>query len=193
VATTLERYVKPLRIDFIQRSRWLLVWFPAVIAVGAIGAWGFMRSSALLQASEAATRRASEYRVQTQALRVQAAKAAEAASAAGGGAAVHRAVRKALQVDLNGLFATVENIAEPGTRLATLSTDTSSGTVLIEYEVETMSQVATLTSAMNAGHSVARWKLVTVNSVASNSRIPSAAAAAGRMRAQWQANLSELK
>jgi hypothetical protein len=184
--------MKPQRIEFVRRPRWLLVWFPTLVAVGAIAGWGFVRASAHLRAADAAVTRALEYRAQAQTLRAQAVKSAEAASAAGS-AAVHRAVKKALQADLNALFATVENIAEPGTRLATLTMDASSGIVLIEYEMETMGQVAILTSAMNSGHSTPPWKLVSVNSVASNSRVASVAASAGKLRAQWQANLSEIK
>ncbi len=67
-----------------------------------------------------------------------------------------------LQMDLNKVFATVENLKLPGVRLRVLDVDTLANTVRLEYEFPSLVEATEVTDLLNAGYERAPWQLHSV-------------------------------
>lgn len=72
-----------------------------------------------------------------------------------------------LQFDLNKVFSTIENIAEPTVRLVNMTFDATAGTLRLEYELESVETAVLLTGKLNAGYETRPWKMESL----SNTRV----------------------
>lgn len=148
--------MKPIRIEFIEDTRWRAVWTMTVLACTIIvgyTVWQWRVDAAAIKAIEEQIAD-----VKRKAAEVQAAQNRVDPR----GASV-KAMTKLLQRDLNKVFAVVENVQEPGVRLRSLSLDESSGSLRLEYELESMAHASTVTTALNAGYERGPWQLENVS------------------------------
>lgn len=82
-----------------------------------------------------------------------------------------------LQFDLNKVFNTIENIAEPSIRLVNMTFDASAGTMRLEYELESVETAVVLTEKLNTGYEAKPWKLESLSSArTSSTTVPNIAA-----------------
>lgn len=83
-----------------------------------------------------------------------------------------------LQFDLNKVFSTIENIAEPSTRLINVTFDASTGSLRLEYELDSVEVAVVLTEKLNDGYELRPWQLESLSTSRSNisNAIPSSAA-----------------
>jgi hypothetical protein len=68
-----------------------------------------------------------------------------------------------LQFDLNAVFASIENVKEPGIRLRNMSLDVSAGSIRLEYELDFSEKAVVLTRILNEGNSARPWKFESLN------------------------------
>ncbi len=73
-----------------------------------------------------------------------------------------------LQFDLNKVFSTIENIAEPSTRLINITFDALAGTLRLEYEIDSIEVAVVLTEKLNSGFEVRPWKLDSLSNPRAN-------------------------
>jgi hypothetical protein len=98
---------------------------------------------------------------------------------------------KLLQYDLNKVFATVENLTEPGTRLVSLSVDATASLVKLEYQLDSMPRAASVTAALNAGLDRSLWSLESATITAGQQGHTSGFIPMP-VRANWSAGLDSL-
>jgi type II secretory pathway component PulL len=73
-----------------------------------------------------------------------------------------------LQFDLNKVFSTIENIAEPSTRLINITFDASAGSLRLEYELDSIEVAVVLTEKLNTGFEIRPWQLESLSAARSN-------------------------
>lgn len=73
-----------------------------------------------------------------------------------------------LQFDLNKVFSTIENIAEPSTRLLNITFDASAGSLRLEYELDSVQVAVVLTEKLNNGYEVRPWQLESLSTTRAN-------------------------
>lgn len=176
--------MKPIQIDFIEDRRWQWVWAFAVlfgVCVMAWASWHWQKTSS--------TVRDAENRIGVAGQQLKLLDAPKEIRLNPRHASAEQAA-KLLQQDLNKVFATVENLAEPGTRLRNLSLDGSSGILRLEFELDSMNRAASLTTLFNTGYENRPWQLESVSSVASNN--PMGFAVAQVIRGIWTVQLDKL-
>ncbi len=177
-----------VRIDFVRQQRWVHVWVICVAACAAIGAASAVHIGGQQQRIKVSSAQTAAARLQLQALQQQAQKATHAAQS-DPNLGTARAAAAVLRLDLNPVFSVVENISEPGTRLAAVQFESDSQRIRLEYTVETLAHAASVTVALNTGFDVAPWKL---EAVSSGSAMNSPEGGAQGMRASWSGLLSKL-
>lgn len=178
-----------VQIDFVRQRRWVHVWVVAGAACVAIGAASAVHIVGKQQRIKAIGAQTAAARLQLQALQQQAQKASQAAQS-DPNLVTTRAAAAVLRLDLNPVFSVVENISEPGTRLAAVQFESDSQRIRLEYTVETLAHAASVTLALNAGYDVAPWRLEAVTATG-----PSTTDERGMsgMRASWAGRLQQLK
>jgi hypothetical protein len=178
-----------IRVDFMPQRRWVHLWMVAAVVCAAL-----VSATTLLvlqngRQAQVATSRAAAARLQAKALGMQTQKAAEAEKTDAGLVGL-RVASTLLRLDVNPVFSVLENIAEPGARLAAVQFDAHSQQIRLEYNVESLSHAATLTTSLNAGYDAPPWRLEAVTGVDSAHAPPHGGAA---MRASWSSRLGLLK
>lgn len=176
--------MKPIQIDFIENRRWRWVWTSAILFGVCLMAW----TSWHWQKNTSATRDM-ENRISAAGQQLKLLNAPEEIRLNPRHASAEQAA-KLLQQDMNKVFATVENLAEPGTRLRNLSLDGASGIVRLEFELDSMSRAASLTTLFNTGYENRPWQLESVSGAANNN--PMGFATAQAIRGIWTVQLDKL-
>lgn len=173
--------MKPIRIAYRRDSMPLAPWLLVAVCVACMGAFFSVRwSERRLSTSEtqASTTSARERAAHLKSLALKPVERPPAHVAE---------LLSRLGVDLNPVFASVENADIPGVRLVHLAVDESSSAT-IEYELAEIGDVVTVGNTLNAGYRVPPWKL---QSVAGSPR-GQQQLGPDRKRAQWKASLAEL-
>lgn len=179
--------MKRVDLNFVRPSKWIFIWVAALLMLAAGTAavgWTAGKLGRVTQSNDEAAQRII---AKVQELSSQHANALAAANA-DPTQAQFRKVQGQLQLDWSPVFATVENLREPGTRLVSLVIGSDTQTIQVEYEVESLAQAARLTSAMNAGLPQPAWKLASVSAVSAGGL-----AASERMRGIWRGQLNGLR
>jgi hypothetical protein len=176
--------MKPIRIDFAQDRRWQWLWPAAAISglciIGLAG-WQWRQNSAAAHGMES----------RTEALRVQLARLSAPKEAAfNPKQASAEQAGKLLRQDLNKVFASVENLKEPGIRLRQLSLDGTSGTLRLEFELDTVAKAASLTAVLNAGYEHKPWQLESITGATNTN--PMGFAGGSAIRGLWFVDLGKL-
>lgn len=111
-------------------------------------------------------------------------------------AAAQRALAS-LQFDLNKVFSTIENVKVSGARLTAVTFDMGSGSLVLEYILESPSHAQAVTDALNSGYDSRPWRLNRVEStsaaaagVSSQSAVYSSPRPTAR--ASWQVAMHSL-
>ncbi|MDP2369385.1 hypothetical protein [Rhodoferax sp.] len=177
--------MKPVRIDFIPDQRWRTLWAVALLLalfmLSAAGwrAWQTWKSTQALQSQIALAQH------QAQPLQAQLNPPANPR---------HDSLAQAarlLRQDLGKAFAMIENLKEEGVRLRAVNLDANSGTLQLEYEIDTLARAATVTALLNAGYETRPWRLESVGAALGGSPAALAAPTTG-MRALWVTQLERL-
>lgn len=176
--------MKPIQIDFMEDKRWQWVWTFAVLFGACLMGW----ASWQWQKTSSAVRD-TENRIGVARQQLELLNAPKEIRLNPKQAGAEQAV-KLLQQDLNKVFATVENLAEPGTRLRNLSLDGASGILRLEFELDSMNRAASLTTIFNTGYEHRPWQLESVSGAASNN--PIGFATAQTIRGIWTVQLDKL-
>ncbi len=93
-----------------------------------------------------------------------------------------------LQTDLNSVFTLIEKTKEANVRLRSLSIDSPSQAVRLDFELDSMVRAASVTTSLNAGYNEGPWRLEAVNP----SALTNQAATKTSARAVWGAELGKL-
>ena len=177
--------MKPVQIDFIPDRRWRAIWAVAVVlGLGVVGATGW-RAWQSLQSTQALQSQIALAKLQAQQLQTQLNPPSNPRHDSLAQAA------KLLQQDLGKAFATIENLKEEGVRLRALNLDASSGTLQLEYELDTLARAATVTGLLNAGYDSRPWRMESVGG-AVGSNTGGFAAPSQVLRATWVTQLERL-
>lgn len=96
-----------------------------------------------------------------------------------------------LQFDLNKVFLTIENIAEPSVRLVNMTFDASIGTLRLEYELDSVELAVVLTEKLNSGYEVRPWKLESLSNARANN-ISGVNPAASKTIGVWSSQINLL-
>lgn len=176
--------MKQIHINFVIDRGWRWIWAAAGVAVlclaGLVG-WQVQKSMKKLRGIEAqiAVTKEKIPVASPPSLPVVDLKHASSEQAA-----------KLLQQDLNKVFSSAENLKDPGVRLRSLTLDNLTGTVRLEFELDTLSRASSLTVALNAGYEDRPWQLESVNGAGPN--IASGFATTQTFRGLWLAQLDKL-
>lgn len=177
--------MKPVRIDFIPDQRWRTLWAVALLlALALLGAAGW-RAWHTLQSTQALQGQIALAKQQAKQLQVQLNSPTNPR---------HDSLAQAarlLRQDLGKAFATIENLKEDGVRLHAVNLDAGSGTLQLEYELDSMARAATLTGLLNAGYETRPWRLESVGTSVGDNPAAQAVPVAG-MRALWVTQLDRL-
>lgn len=155
--------MKPLKIDFVAPTAWRPIWAcTALIATVALGSFAW-KAKEFMTAIQAVVIDIATTQSETEKLRKQAAnKLVPRTSSAS------KAVTL-LQFDMNKVFSVMENVDVPGTRLAGVTLDMTSGNLGVEYVLEQSIQAQAITDALNSGYDTRPWRLSRVGSNTSSS------------------------
>jgi cbb3-type cytochrome oxidase subunit 3 len=145
--------MKALKVDFVQ-DRFAAIWWTAV-SIGlaiCLVAWGYrlqqktdlreqaQEQLAHLQQSQKLSQIDANKPLNTQQKKLQ-------------------QVASELNLDLNPIFAVVENVNVAGTLLKTMQLDKSSGTLRLEFQLEDPNKASEISEALNAGDESHPWML----------------------------------
>lgn len=180
--------MKPIRINFIEDTRWRVLWL-AVLACVLLGSgiltWQALRIQQTIQTTQA---RIDLLTSQLQKLSTPSAQPLNPQQTSASKAL------QLLQQDLNPLFTTVENIKEVGVRLRRLDLDAHTGSIGLEFELDSMLKANTVTTVLNAGYDNRPWQLGTITAptgpTAGNS--PFGFSSTPAVRAVWSTQLNKL-
>ncbi len=177
--------MKPVHIDFIADRRWRSVWTLAlVVGLGIVGASGW-RAWQTLQSTQALQSQIAQVKQQAQQLQSQLSPPIDPR---------HdnlAQTAKLLQQDLGKFFAVIENLKEEGVRLRAVNLDASSGTLHLEYELDTLARAASVTALLNAGYETRPWHMESVGAAA-GSNAQGFATPVQALRAKWVTQLNRL-
>lgn len=157
--------MNPVRIELIEDSRWRVLWVLTLIfALGLLILTSVraVHSHRLTQHEEI---RRTALRAQIEQLYASAPTSADPRQFS------IKLVAESMQLDLNKIFSTVENQQLPGVRLRSMHLDTTSYSLRLEYELDSITKAATMTEKLNAGYEARPWQLERINakSTADNS------------------------
>lgn len=177
--------MKPVHIDFVADRRWRTVWALAlVLALGIVGATAW-RAWQGLQSTQALQSQITLAKLQAQQLQSQLNPPPNPRHDSLAQAA------KLLQQDLGKAFAVIENLKEDGVRLRAVNLDANSGTLHLEYELDTLARAASVTALLNAGYENRPWRMESVGAAAGNNG-PGFTAPVAALRAKWVTQLDRL-
>lgn len=177
--------MKSIHVDFVASHWWRAVWVAGALAATAILvttaflAWQWRQTDALFSVKIAQTSLALLQLKQQSKLPPDTMLAAKLQAS------------KLLTSDLNGAFATIEGLRLEGIRLISISLDSSSGEVRLEYGMDSVSRSVEVTAALNSGYESRPWKFRSVGGTP-NGAAPSIALARSAVRAVWTAKLEAI-
>ena len=154
--------MKKINIEFIEDYRWRFLWaltaiscFGSVIAMSWFGYQNFQKKRDITQ--------------QIQNTRSKMPGAPEVVAAKKDSKHTS-SLRSALllQFDLNKIFNTIENIAEPSARLVNMTFDGSTGKLRLEYELVSVENAVVLTEKLNSGYEIRPWQLESLSTTRSS-------------------------
>lgn len=159
--------MRPLRIEFVQRRHWLVIWLAACVALAAVGGVLLQKATRIQAESRSLLDRATLLEREAGAL-------ARRSSGHGGrqgtpSAAEKENARAAQLLDTvhwAKALATIESVQQAGARLLHVQADAGGPTITITFELQELHQVPALTAQLNAGPSPAAWRLREVARVA---------------------------
>ena len=145
--------MKQIQIEFVQDRRWRWLWcISALLAmVGALAMirYEYQNYQEKLDLKHQIDGIRSQLLIKPKAININSnSKQASSLKAA-----------ELLQFDLNKVFSTIENIAEPSTRLINISFDANAGSLRLEYELDSTEVAVKLTEKLNSGYDVRPWLL----------------------------------
>ncbi len=149
--------MKPVRIEFVQQQRWRGVWVVALLVCLALVAVG---ASHWLQRERGA--RDVDTRISELTAQIVRSQTPITIKVDPRQASTEQAIQF-LHRDYNKVFATVENLKEPGVRLRGLTLEVSSNTLRLEYDLESIVKAAAVSAALNTGYEDHPWKLESVS------------------------------
>jgi hypothetical protein len=153
----LGQVVKSVHIEFIQSRRARTVWaiaaFLSLCVLGGV-AW---RWGEIDRAVRNEREQISAAQLQLQKLNKPVQKKADPRQVS-----VEKAVQL-LRQDLNKVFATAENLREPGVRLRGLNLEAAANSLRLEYELDSMVKASVVTEALNNGYELRPWQLESVS------------------------------
>lgn len=155
-----------------------------VLALGIVGATGW-RAWESLQATQTLQGQLAQFKQQAQQLQAQLSPPVNPRHDNLTQAA------KLLQQDLGKVFAVIENLKEEGVRLRAVKLDAGSGTLHLEYELDTLARAAAVTALLNAGYETRPWHMENVGAAAGNNG-PGFSAPVQALRAKWVTQLDRL-
>ncbi|OOG37826.1 hypothetical protein [Polaromonas sp. A23] len=175
--------MKSIQIDFIQDKRWRWIWIACLLSgvlLSGVTVWQWQKSDRAIRETgsriEGVRQKLSQLNAPKESLPNPRHGSAEQAA-------------KLLQQDLNKVFATIENLKEPGTRLRNLSLDGASGALRLEFEIDSVGKAASLTALLNTGYDNRPWQLESVSTATSN---PMGFGSALNHRGIWSVQLDKL-
>ena len=145
--------MKAIKVDFVQ-DRFGAIWWTAV-SIGLViclGAWGY-RLQQKIDLKEQAQEQLADLQQSQKQSQIDANKPLNAQQ------------KKLLQIaseldmDLNPVFAVVENVNVAGTLLKTMQLDKTSGTLRLEFQMEDSNKASEVSQALNAGDESRPWVL----------------------------------
>jgi hypothetical protein len=180
--------MKALRIEFVRDTHWRWVWMATMVCGMGMIALFTWRHLALQQEALQNTEQIHTLQLQLQKLRTP-----EPIKADPRRASIDQATQF-LRVDANRVFATPENLDIAGVKLRYLSFENTSGTIKLEYELDSLDRAAAITEALNGGYDARPWRLENVNASNSNQVLGAAASilSAQQFRGMWSARLNSL-
>ena len=173
--------MKAIRLDFVPDRRWLWCWSASVVVCCVIAGTTFWPIWGLYQQKLETISAINRINERLRSLREPPSTAIDPQYAS--------ALRAAqlLQADLNPLFATVEGLQQPGTKLSSLSVDLAAGSARVEYMTDAVKSATEIAARLNDGYSTGPWRLESVSAA------PSALGSSQAVRAVWLVRLSDLK
>ncbi len=180
--------MKPLHIEFARSQRWKTVWIASLaVCLPAIAFFVWRVNVIRTVAAQHAAQ------VEAQQARLEKLRAPVHTQPDPRRDSIDQ-IGQLLQLDVNRLFATAENLDIAGVRLRNLSFDTASGSVKLDYELDSLDRASTITEALNSGYQKYPWMFVSVSAANSN---PAQGATAGLLAAQqfrgiWSARVNLL-
>ena len=154
--------MKKVNIEFIEDHRWRLVWFMTLI-------FCLVFFSSVAWFSYQSFQEKQELNHQTQNARLlMPSKVVAVATKQDSRYASSIKAASVLQFDLNKVFSTIENISEPTTRLINLTFDASTGSLRLEYELNSIEVAVVMTEKLNSGYEAKPWQLESLSAARSN-------------------------
>jgi hypothetical protein len=95
---------------------------------------------------------------------------------------------------LNPVFASAENLQEPGVRLRSLTLEAAEGSLRLEYDLESMVKASAITDLLNTGFEQRPWQLESVSGsadIATVGGMPMPPTTSG-FRGAWTVQLKKL-
>lgn len=162
--------MKALKVDFVQDHFGAFWWTAVSIGLAiCLGAWGYQLQQKIDLREQAQEQLAHLQQSQKQSqidankpLNTQQKKLLQVASE--------------LNLDLNPIFAVVENVNVAGTLLKTMQLDKTSGTLRLEFQMEDSNKASEVSLALNAGNESHPWVLerITSQNFSTNASVNSA-------------------
>jgi hypothetical protein len=178
--------MRPVHIAFIEDRRWRWVWiFVALCCTGMLGGtvWQWKQKD---QAIREVIERIGTLQTQLQILRTPVVVKTDPRQGS------TQLATQLLQQDLNLVFATPENLQITGVRLRSLSLETASGTLRLEYEMDSITKAAALTESLNMGYEQRPWRLDGVSGAVSGGNAIGRSIAPVMFRGTWSVQLKRL-
>lgn len=173
--------MKAIRLDFVPDRRWRWCWSVGLLVCGLIAGATFWPIWSLYQQKLETIAAIDRVSQSLRSLREPPSTGVDPQYAS--------AMRAAhlLQTDLNPLFATIEGLQQPGTKLSSLNVDLAAGSARVEYTADAVKSATELAARLNDGYSTGPWRLESVSAV------PAALGSNQAVRAVWLVRLSDLK
>lgn len=178
--------MRPVHIAFIEDRRWRWAWIlVALCCAGMLGStvWQWTQKD---QAIRGVIERISTLQKQLQILRTPGVVKTDPRQSS------TQLAAQLLQQDLNLVFATPENLQITGVRLRSLSLESASGTLRLEYEMDSITKAATLTESLNMGYEQRPWRLDGVSGAVGGGNATGRSLAPAVFRGTWSVQLKHL-
>jgi hypothetical protein len=175
-------------MEFIEDRRWRLVWFAtALCCAGLLGSlfWQWRLADLAIREER---ERIDAVQPRLQKMRVPIQSKADPRHASNEQAA------QLLQQDLNKAFATAENLQKTGVRLRSLSLETATDSLRLEYDLDSVAKASVVTQTLNDGYDHRPWQLESVSGTAGTGLtgvVPMVSSMPG-FRGIWSAPLNKL-
>ncbi len=145
--------MRKISIEFVKDQRWRFVWLITSILCLGLLIWLTWHSYQTSQENRDLNQQTQNARLLMPSKTVLATSKHDSRHASSLKAA------SLLQFDLNKVFSTIENIAEPSIRLINITFDASAGALRLEYELDSIEIAVALTEKLNSGYEIHPWQM----------------------------------